>query len=190
MIVSCYFSCNYYSNVAVIVTFIVIYLDGHDDTACQSKFYLTQNFTFYHFIYTRVCMGKQTWIYWIFVKCLLHTGLILRRLMLAKPCWGSFFYFSSLRHGVIHIRKESSPLTPFIFREECNRRSYFPFQHTDGAFPVRLWLPNHEPASWKIGLHWIRWFVKAEALRNRERGRQIQRDRVSREKQKKINTYL
>lgn len=60
MIVSCYFSCNYYSNVAVIVTFIVIYLDGHDDTACQSKFYLTQNFTFYHFIYTRVCMGKQT----------------------------------------------------------------------------------------------------------------------------------
>ena len=32
MIVSCYFSCNYYSNVAV----IVIYRDGHYDTECQS----------------------------------------------------------------------------------------------------------------------------------------------------------
>ena len=36
MIVSCYFSCNYYSNVAVIVAFIVIYRDGHYDTECQS----------------------------------------------------------------------------------------------------------------------------------------------------------
>lgn len=182
MIISYYFSCNYYSNVSAIVAYIVIYLDGHD-TECQSKLYLTQNFTFYHFVYTKVYMRKQTWIYWIFAKFLLHTGLILRRLMLAKPYWSSFFYLSSLRRGVIHTRKESSLWNAV-------EGHIFPSPHTDGAFPARLWLPNHEPASWKIGLHWIRWFVKAEILRDRERDRQIRRDRVSREKQKKINAYL
>ena len=143
IIINYYFSCNYYSNIAVIVAFIVyIYLDGHDDTECQSKFYLAQNFTFYHFIYTRVYLKKQTWIYWMFVICLLHTGLILRIWLDVDQAILRFILPFQLLEARSHShRKESSPLTPFILREECNRRPYFPISTHWWCFSCKIMAP-------------------------------------------------
>lgn len=135
---------------SLLLLLLILYQDGHDDIQWQSKIlFCTKIYFPLPFSVYQGISKRENWIRSTFVSCLLYIALLLRRLMLAKPCSGLFFYFSSLGHEVIHIGKESSPSTSFILREEQYRRPYFPMSTHWGRFFCKLMAPK--PPICKLG---------------------------------------